>query len=374
MQLISSMKDGGAQQIVVEMFTHSSCFPQKDFILVVLGKRTGSKFEKLLDSNGCHVIYLSRDRKKGKRSFFTKISEAFREQRNLYRVLKKEKPDIVHTHVTQVIRHCLLPIMASHVPLRFHTLHSDPRTYTGLDKRIARFAFHTGKVIPLCLNEEQAVKAVKQYRLKRYEIVKNGIDLKKIQSLLLPQGEAREQLGMEKDDFIIGTLGRLNKVKNIPFLIDVFSELHGMKPDAKLWIVGNGPDKNKIAQLVEEKKLSSFINLYGYMNNPVQLYCALDVFVLTTLHESCSLVTLEAQACGIPCLVSTGVPRDTVALSSTLRLGLDESPKKWAETICRLYKSKKTASGSVKQFDIPYQLSHLNAIYNEAIKDNQLRT
>jgi glycosyltransferase involved in cell wall biosynthesis len=364
MHIISSLKDGGAQQDVVYLLTHPELFPQKDLILVILGEQTNSKFEKQLAINNCRVVFLERKSYK-KKSLLLKIKATMIEQKKIIHILKEEKPDIVHTHITQILHRCLFPVIWTHIPLRFHTLHSDPNTYKGTELFLAKLAFHIGKFFPICLNEEQAAKAITRYKLKKYEIVKNGIDLTSIQALICSKQEAREKLGIPQNVFLIGTVGRLNRVKNLPYLIEIFEVLHMRHSNARLWIVGNGPEKPTICKLILKKKLNDVVTLYGYMDEPIDFYCAVDVFVLTSLHESCSLVTLEAQACGTPCVVSTGVPEDTVASSSTIRLSLDVPVEKWVNTISEAnLQKKREISTMVNEFDINYQLKRLNHIYD----------
>ncbi len=127
-------------------------------------------------------------------------------------------------------------------------------------------------------------------------------------------------LGISESDFVLGTVGRLHEVKNYKFLIDIFEEVLKEKRNAVLVLAGDGPQKSELKEIVSEKGLSEKVYFLGNRSDIISVYSAMDVFILTSKHESCSLATLEAQAVGLKCVVSSGIPEDTLATDDIYRM------------------------------------------------------
>ena len=93
------------------------------------------------------------------------------------------------------------------------------------------------------------------------------------------------------------SVGRISKEKDYPTLIAAFEKIIYIE-EARLIIVGDGPDKSKLTQLIENSGLSERIALLGHMSNPYPLYSRADVFVLSSIREGLPTVLIEALAFG----------------------------------------------------------------------------
>jgi len=159
----------------------------------------------------------------------------------------------------------------------------------------------------------------KKYFLRKYpwlepkiHIVGAGVDLDKFR--LLDKSEARKFCGFSDNDKIVMFAGRLEDVKNIPYLIEAFALLKPQIPKAKLVIVGSGSEEAKLRKLVESGGLKAVI-FWGQQppdKMPVLLNCA-DLLALTSRTEGSPLIVREALACGIPV-----VSRDIGDVTSTI--------------------------------------------------------
>lgn len=106
------------------------------------------------------------------------------------------------------------------------------------------------------------------------------------------------------DEPAVGFVGNINYVKNQSFLIDVFGLLSRDVPSARLFIVGEGPDRSKIEGLIAEKGLADRVTITGRVSNVDEFLQAFDLMMLPSLFEGLPSVVLEWQAAGLPCLVS----------------------------------------------------------------------
>lgn len=103
------------------------------------------------------------------------------------------------------------------------------------------------------------------------------------------------------------TLGRLSPEKNQALLIKAFSKVVEEKPNSTLYIIGDGPQKNSLVNLVNSLQLADHVIFVGHMSNPFFLLKKCDIFVLTSSYEGQALVILEALAVGLK-VISTDIP------------------------------------------------------------------
>lgn len=108
--------------------------------------------------------------------------------------------------------------------------------------------------------------------------------------------------GGERDPDLFLFLGRLDRQKNLPLLIDAFERVYTEHPAARLRIVGSGPEEGTVWTLIERSPASGAISLAGWTAAPEEEYRRAGVFVLPSDAEGLSNALLEAMACGMPCV------------------------------------------------------------------------
>jgi glycosyltransferase involved in cell wall biosynthesis len=138
-------------------------------------------------------------------------------------------------------------------------------------------------------------------------LVYNGLDYDNLE--LLSKAEAREDLGINNNDFIIGSIGRLAYQKNYEFLIKVFPEILKIKPEARLIIIGEGEKRQELEDMIKElstkdETIAEKIILKGNTENAYRYLKAFDMFILPSRYEGLSITLLEALKAEIPILAS----------------------------------------------------------------------
>lgn len=141
---------------------------------------------------------------------------------------------------------------------------------------------------------------------KDIAIIPNSLNVKKFESA--SKNLNQEELGIEKEDRIILFVGTLNPVKGLQYLVEAFKTISRKIPKAKLLLVGDGPERRNLENMVKKNGLEDKVSLIGRVeNDEVPKYMTIaDVFVLPSLSESFGIVNLEAMACGLP-IVATRV-------------------------------------------------------------------
>jgi glycosyltransferase involved in cell wall biosynthesis len=156
-----------------------------------------------------------------------------------------------------------------------------------------------------------AVSEDVRQRLERYE----GIDAKRIRviyngvtppTLLTPaqRAELRARLGYTDGDFVIGTVGRFDPIKNLPMLVRSLARVMGQHGEVRGLLVGDGPEFARVSELLRTERIESRVTLTGFRDDARQLAQCMDLFVLPSFSEGTSMALLEAMAAGVPVAVT----------------------------------------------------------------------
>ena len=146
--------------------------------------------------------------------------------------------------------------------------------------------------------------ATKSIRRDREKLNKNKL-LTIYNSFELNIDEYKEKFPeflLNKNSFIIGFVGRFNKVKRLEIFIKLAKRLEKKLSNFKIVLVGDGPEKVKLVKLIEKHKLESLFILPGFITNISNYYKSFNVFVLPSIREANSVALLEASSLKIPCI------------------------------------------------------------------------
>lgn len=200
----------------------------------------------------------------------------------------------------------------------------------------------------------------------RYHILKNGIDLDSFMYSEKLRTKSREDFNLT-DKFVVGTIARFSKVKNYPFLINSFEMILKNKENAMLLLVGDGEEKEEILAMVKQKGIEKNVIFVGHTNEVTKYLHIMDVFVLPSFTEGLSLVTVEAQVSGLPCVVSTGLPDEVLLTDKIQKYPLSDGFSKWANYILEFekYTVRKNNIGVIREqgFDIRNTVQSLEELY-----------
>ena len=151
-------------------------------------------------------------------------------------------------------------------------------------------------------------------------------------------------MGLEKNK-IIGHVGRFAYQKNHEYLIKIMERLHRIDPNINLLLIGEGPEKKRIRDLVKSKGLEDTIIFYGTSNSVNDLFQAMDVFVLPSHFEGLPIVGVEAQASGLPVLFSNQITPEAKITQNVEFLGInEENIEEWVKQIMLAIEEKRVDS------------------------------
>ena len=132
------------------------------------------------------------------------------------------------------------------------------------------------------------------------------------------------------DAFVVGHIGQATvKQKNHPFLFSVFAQITAQRPGAQLWLIGAQPTPELIA-LAEKLQITKQIRYFGQRRDVPELLQGCDVFVFPSFSEGLPVSVVEAQAAGLPVVLSDAVTREVACTPLVKTLSLHQSPEEWA--------------------------------------------
>lgn len=254
---------------------------------------------------------------------------------------------IAHSHNTNQDKNIKYLIKAFY-------MHFIPRYATDLmacSKKAGRWMFHTSSfsVLPNAVDAED-------YVFNEYQRIK-----------------VRETFGISESSLVLGHIGRFMPQKNHAFLLDIFAELMRIEQNAWLLLVGDGELRSKIEQKAINLGIADRVIFTGIRSDIPNLLQAMDVFVLPSFYEGLPVTMVEAQAAGLPCVISDKVADECVITDELVtKMNLSDTPKQWAAHILSRRGIERTdryeeikASG----YDVSYSAKKLEQFYLEKAKN-----
>lgn len=172
-----------------------------------------------------------------------------------------------------------------------------------------------------------------------FQILQNAINVDAFSYNPSARNEERLKYGIREDEVVVGHIGKFMDAKNHEFLIKIFAKYHCLNPKSKLLLVGDGIWRAKVEKWVLESGCPDAIILAGLCTNIPSIIQSFDIFVFPSIYEGLPLTVLEAQAAGLPCLVSSNVTSSVNVGCDFLFLSIEESAFTWASRIDALYSS-----------------------------------
>ena len=198
----------------------------------------------------------------------------------------------------------------------------------------------------------------------QFTIMSNAIDISAFKFNEKYRKEIRQKYGIG-DELVIGHVGRFNKSKNHKYIIEVFEKLSEINPSAKLMFVGSGDSEEVSArQLVNDLGLARSVMFVGNQSEVYKFLSAFDVFIFPSIHEGLPVTLVEAQASGLPCIVSDTIPKECKITNLVRFLPIAKHDiSKWVEYISQIKTDNRSQGKFNGVYDIKVQAKVLEKFY-----------
>lgn len=290
--------------------------------------------------------------------------------------------DVLHSHLHYFSGVILLLGAIEGIRCRISHSHTDTRESDGktlgrrLYTQLMKFLIMATGTSHLAVGSEAAEALYgEDWREKRsIRISRCGIDV----SRFIPKADNREvgrrlrsEFGISGQSLIVGTVGRLVKEKNQLFLIEVFKELLKLREDAHLVIAGDGPLRELLTARASLLGVADRVVILGNRQDVPELLTSLfDIFLLPSRVEGLPLAALEAQAAGLPCMLSSRITKEAIVVDENVRtIELTAGPNAWASELVsflerpRLSREEALRKMLESQFAINVNARELQEIY-----------
>lgn len=262
----------------------------------------------------------------------------------LMRLIRRERPHIVHTHTAKAGTLGRIAAYLCRVPVIVHTFHghvlqgyfsaAKTRVFVGIERLLARAS---DRLIAVSPRVRADLLALGIGRPDRFDVVPLGLDLDRYLAVTGPDGALRRELGVDVDVPLIGIVARLVPIKAHELFLEAATRLMQRFPTARFVIVGDGERRGALQTLASTLGVDARVHFLGWRGDLDRIYADLDVVALTSRNEGSPVALIEAMAAGRT-VVSTDVGgvSDVVADRRTGRLVADADAAALATVITEL--------------------------------------
>jgi glycosyltransferase involved in cell wall biosynthesis len=297
-------------------------------------------------------------------------------------LLENFHPDVVHSHHPFLLGDLALRVAASrNLPIVF-THHTRYELYThyvpGKSSVLKRFVIElTSGYCNLCDAVIAPSESIRELLLRRdvtvpIEVIPTGLD--PLAYTKVSKDQARAELGIPADAFVVGHVGRLAPEKNLDFLTRVVRGFLASNRSVRFLVAGVGPAKDGMLAQLRADGLEDRVHAFGVLDTETlaRVYRAMDVFAFASRTETQGMVLTEAMAAGVP-VVALDAPgvRDVVADGVNGRLLQDEEPTAFVEALVRFAgldperrdELSRNAGSTALQFSMPAMARRVRDLY-----------
>lgn len=356
-QVVGRMAGGGVESVVMNYYRHVD--------------RSRVQFDFLV-SSGSPLVPREEIESLGGRVFeVPPYQRAAEYQRELARLFRDGGWRVVHSHANALSVFPLRAATRAGVPVRI--AHSHSTSGRGEPLRNALKAALRTQANRYPTHRMACSRAAGEWLFGRgaeFEVLPNAVDLRRFYFDPKAREEARAELGVGDDRLLVGHVGRFVTVKNHMFLLDAFEKLVRARRDAVLALTGDGELRQDAERRAAQLGLTDRVLFLGQRDDAWRLYQAFDVFVLPSLYEGLPVVAVEAQAAGLPCLLSDRITRE-VNVTGTVRFLSIDDPTAWIDSLLRLSADaeRSVRTPALAAYDIDTASLHLTDIYEQLAEE-----
>jgi L-malate glycosyltransferase len=292
LHLIDGLGPGGAQSYLLQLIRSN---PHRDLTAEVACLHGGGPYAALFERSGIPVHSLSPAR----------WNPVYLPR--LRALLRSGDFDLVHAHL--VVSGFVCEIFHAWLgrPILIEHLHSPVLTHvgSGYQRLLERAMFRRASRYIACSHDVAA--SLKRFRpgiSSRIATLPSGVSLEELDEERIGRAQARRELGLTENDFVIGSAGRLNPLKNYPLLLRAGALLKDHIERLKIVIFGAGSEEASLRRLALRLGMEPIVLLPGYDPDAAKKLGLFDVFVLTSDYEGLPMVLMEALAAGVACITT----------------------------------------------------------------------
>ncbi len=300
---------------------------------------------------------------------------------SLWRILHRERPDIVHTHTSKAGAVGRVAAWLAGIPVVIHTPHGHifygyyGRVMSGIIRLVERaLARVTDRIVTLT---DRGAQEHMQYRiadLDKFVTIPSGIVLSVFRTIRANPAVKRKELGLPADGPVIGTVGRLVQIKGHEWLLKAAPRVLAEFPHATFVFLGEGPLLSQLEKLADGLGISGRVLFLGARQDVPECLATFDLFAFPSLNEGMGRALIEAMAARLPVVATAvgGIP-DIVVNGESGVLVPPKDALALADAVCGILRDpgKRRAYGEAAQrrvderFDVEAMVRKIERLYDE---------
>jgi glycosyltransferase involved in cell wall biosynthesis len=250
--------------------------------------------------------------------------------RNFYRIFNNSRPDVVHLHNPTPTVYAALAARMAGVPSIVSTRHSlvGPPRRPVVEVKYAIAAVFCNWIVGICDATTNNLKDIHSVQARKITRVYNGA---------VPLKRVAEEQCPPKSGFTLVYVGRLEPVKNHALLLSAFRAALSLMPNLRLWMVGDGSERQSLESFSAELGITSQVTFWGQQHDVAPFFSAADAFIMSSKSEGLPMSLLQAFSLGVPAIVTdVGGMAEVVRLAQAGLLVPAANPDAMAAAIVRL--------------------------------------
>jgi glycosyltransferase involved in cell wall biosynthesis len=306
---------------------------------------------------------------------------------SLLRIIRREKPHIVHTHTSKAGILGRWAANLCRVPIIVHTPHGhvfwgyfnpwQTRLFILLERWIARI---TNAIVTLTPQEKEDHLHFRIAPEEKFTVIHSGVDLRTFRADLYQPSEAKALLDIPPEMTVVGTVGRLTSVKGQEVLIRAASELIRRGEKIFLVLLGDGELRRDLEELSLRLDIAEYVRFLGWRPDVARFVAACDIFCLPSRNEGMGKVLVEAMAMGKPIIASSigGIPDIIHSGENGILVPVGDAAA-WAEAIARLCRDpekRRRMGGAGMQMAPRYSseemIKRIDQMYGKLLNENNI--
>jgi glycosyltransferase involved in cell wall biosynthesis len=279
-----------------------------------------------------------------------KVSDIKEHLKKCNEILSAKKYDIVHDNTLHISIPMMFCAKKKNIPVRILHSHNTKMGETSQKELRNKILLPVLRSLATDYAACSQLAGEAMFGKRKFTVIPNVIRTDKYQFDPAVRERVRQDMNVQ-GKLIVGTVGRLAEQKNPFFAIDVFACLLKKLHNAEYWWVGSGPLQEQVKNYIEKNGLSEYVRLLGNRNDVLELYQGMDAFFLPSLFEGLPLTGVEAQAMGLPMVVSDTITDEMIYSDLVDYIGLNVSEEVWAEHLKKALGRNAERSGYIHELE-----------------------
>ena len=360
--------DGGVENLIKE-YAENIDKEKYSIIVITMQRMYNSSTDKALSFSGIKIIPLYEkiyNNQSIPYRLIRKINNIWYIPYKLRKIINQENISVLHIHLKVLFLISLIRKSLKSVKL-IYTCHVEPKlAFQGkrvLEKYAARLLIKKNNMVIAALHDDMKKSINQILKTDNSTIVlHNAISFDRFKNVYSNKEQIRALLGIPNDAFVIGNVGAFVETKNHAFLIEVFIEVLKNNKNAFLLLVGSG-NKESVLEIIKKHNIKDKCLILEHRTDIPQIMKSMDVFVFPSKTEGLGIVVIEAQVCGLKCVISNKVPKEVKRTELVYQIDLKRTPKQWCDVI--LYGKKRSIqNNTLMDYDMKNEIKRLELLYS----------